>query len=67
MGIKNALTDEQRKQMVADYAAGNLVSDICKKYKVSKSTLDYWVTKSGVKNELQDISTAQSRSYQASR
>jgi hypothetical protein len=49
MARNNSLTDEQRKQMVADYAAGNLVADICEKYKVSKSTLDYWVTKSGVK------------------
>jgi hypothetical protein len=49
MGKKNALTDEQRKQMVADYAAGNPVSDICKKYKIKSGALYYWVKKLGAK------------------
>jgi transposase len=47
MAKNNALTPAQRKQMVADYVAGKPSKDICKKYGIKQSTINYWVNKLG--------------------
>ena len=48
MAKNNALSDKQRKQMVADYAAGVSTKDICEKFGIKQSTINYWTTKLGV-------------------